>query len=885
VEEVYFWLFMPEVSERQDTMGQHKRFKIADLEQLKAEIAALNLDIPIADDVGVLSDVVPLKTCDSPNRFVVQPMEGFDATPAGTPQELSFRRYRRYAEGGAGLIWFEATSVVPEGRSNPAQFWMNEGNVDTYAELVAQTKKTGRDAMGHEPVCVLQMTHSGRYSKPTGTPDPLIAHHSEVLDPVHGLPGDYPLVTDDYLDRLQDAFVNAAGLAQAAGFDGVDVKSCHRYLVAELHASFTRDGKYGGSLENRTRMLRETLAKIGETHPGLLLTTRLNCYDAVRYPYGFAVNRDDYTVPDLSEPLTLIDWLEEIGIGLLNVSIGNPYFNPHYNRPYDFPIKGVEAPSEHPLVGVERVLQVTRQIQEANPELPIVGSAYAWVRQFMPHVASAVVQRGWATLIGQGRGSFAYPDSVKDILTTGRMDPEKCCVTCSACTQIMRDGGQTGCVVRDSELYGPKYREARRFSIDRLKEEAARCRDCDHPTCSQGCPAKIDIPAFIRAFADEDIAGAYAILKKRNTLPEMCGSICPVGVQCEAHCLENIFCENPIPIQDIQLVVSRLARLKGLTGVEVPSEQNGKRVAIVGAGPAGIACAAKLLETGHAVTIIDKSATLGGTPDATIPAERFGRAESEVEAILRPALDNGCAEVRLNTALGRDVSLSDLQNEHDAVFLSIGLTQSTSIGKADGVVGALEFLRAAKAGKVTDIPPRVAVLGAGNTAMDAGVTAVALGARDVYIVYRRSFSEMPAWKRERDAFLDAGGHVLLLTQPLGYTTEDGRLTALKCARTTLGEPDSSGRRRPIQIPDSEYSLEVDLVVEAMGQALAEGVKAAIPTEACTERGLLKVTAASFATPIPGLFAAGDIVNGGTTAVQGVVEGMAAADGIAAYLED
>jgi len=320
-----------------------------------------------------------------------------------------------------------------------------------------------------------------------------------------------------------------------------------------------------------------------------------------------------------------------------------------------------------------------------------------------------------------------------------------------------------------------------------------------------------------------------------------------------------------------------------LTGVELPETRSGKRVAIVGAGPAGIACAVKLLEAGCDVTIIEKSAALGGTPDATIPAERFGKAIAEVEAILQPALDNGRAELRLNTALGSDLSVSDLQADHDAVFLGIGLTQSTSIGEADGVMGALDFLRAAKAGKIENIPERVAVLGAGNTAMDAGVTALALGARDVYIVYRRSFKEMPAWKRERDAFLNAGGHVLLLTQPLGYETEDGRLNSLQCARTELGEPDSSGRRRPIQIPHSEYDLNVDLVVEAMGQTISDDVKAAIPSGALAERGRIQVTPGSFATPIPGVFAAGDIVNGGTTAVQGVVEGMAAADGIAAYL--
>ena len=197
-------------------------------------------------------------------------MEGFDAAPDGSPQELTFRRYRRYAAGGAGLIWFEATAILHEARSNPAQLYLHRGNVDVYRRLVEETRRAAREAFGREPILIVQLTHSGRYSKPAGVPVPLIAHHSAVLDPLHKLPADYPLVTDDYLDRLQDTYVEAARLAAEAGFDGVDIKSCHRYLLSELLASFTREGKYGGSFENRTRMLRETLTQRGRGGAGSL---------------------------------------------------------------------------------------------------------------------------------------------------------------------------------------------------------------------------------------------------------------------------------------------------------------------------------------------------------------------------------------------------------------------------------------------------------------------------------------------------------------------------------------------------------------------------------------------------------------------------------------
>ena len=441
-------------------MTEQKRFNYRSLEDLKADIATLGLGekILLEDDFSVLGQ--PLKIEGVPtiaNRFAVHPMEGFDSAPDGTPGELAFRRYLRYAHGQYGLIWFEACAVLHEARSNPSQMWINDGNWQVFADLVEKTRKASVEQNGFAPVCILQLTHSGRYSRPEGVPAPIIAHHSKFLDPIHKLPADYPLVTDDYLDRLQDTYVHAAELAEKAGFDGVDIKGCHRYLMAELQASHLREGRYGGSLENRTHLMRETMAKVRQKCPNLLVTTRLNACDMMPYPYGFAMAKDGSLTPDLEETRQYITWLREIGIKFINLSIANPYYEPHYGRPYDKPIINGAPSPEHPLVGVARILDIVAQVQAMFPGFPIIGTGYSWLRQFIPYAAVGTVKAGRAAMVGLGRSAFAYPDLPYDLFHNGAADPRKCCITCSCCTQIMRDGSHTGCVIRDAEVYRPWY--------------------------------------------------------------------------------------------------------------------------------------------------------------------------------------------------------------------------------------------------------------------------------------------------------------------------------------------------------------------------------------------------------------------------------------------
>ena len=425
--------------------------------ELQDKLAELGCSLPMSDDLAVLSEPLTFgqsKTFTLPNRFMVQPMEGFDSGPDGEPTELGFRRYERFATGGAGLIWFEATAVRAEARSNAQQFWINEKSVDRFAALEEKTRSLAKKKFGHDIVSVLQLTHSGRYSKPArGNRAPVIVQHSGVLDSVLNIPDDYPLMTDDDLDRLQDDYAAAAKLAAKCGFDGVDIKSCHGYLLNELLGAHTREGKYGGSFENRTRFLRETIDRIRNEVSSLFVTTRLNVYDAVKYPWGFGVSKEDYKRWDLTESKQLAKILYELGVPILNVTIGNPYFNPHYNRPYAKAVRGATPYNEHPLLGVARFVNVVREMQESLPALPMAGAGTAWLRHLVPKVAAGMIRQGYSQLFGFGRGAFAYPDMPDDIMSKGEMDTKKTCMACSGCTELMRSESPAGCILRDRDYY------------------------------------------------------------------------------------------------------------------------------------------------------------------------------------------------------------------------------------------------------------------------------------------------------------------------------------------------------------------------------------------------------------------------------------------------
>lgn len=416
----------------------------------------LGTGLPFEPDTEILK--TPLNICSKtvPNRLACQAMEGCDGTLDGCPDTLTDRRYERFAKGGAGLIWFEATAVMEEGRANPRQLYINENNLDSFKRLVEYIKETALKTNGYEPVIVMQATHSGRYSKPNGTPAPIIAYNNPIFEK------DSPIdksriATDEYLDRVGEALVKGAVLAEKAGFDGVDIKCCHRYLNSELLSAYNRKGKYGGSLENRTRLLRESIiGAIAACSKDFIVSSRLNVYDGFEHPYGFGVSKDGGLDFDVTEPDWLIKQLYGYGVRILNITMGNPYFNPHVNRPY---AQGGYEPPEHPLEGVARVLKGTEKLKELNKEMAIICSAVSYLGVAAPNVVAAYIKNGAFDIAGFGRTVFAYPDFANDIISNGGMDKSKICLCCSKCTEIMRKpGGTPGCVIRDNGVYLPIYK-------------------------------------------------------------------------------------------------------------------------------------------------------------------------------------------------------------------------------------------------------------------------------------------------------------------------------------------------------------------------------------------------------------------------------------------
>lgn len=434
-------------------MAPHRPFDFSSSTQLRKAAADLGWEIPFQTDISGLFTPVSLAGKLMPNRMAIHPMEGADGDSKGSPGELTLRRYERYAQGGASLIWFEATAVVPEGRSNPQQLMITQENVAAFENLVKKTREKARASFdeSHEIFCVLQLTHSGRYSKPAGKPKPQIFRDNPLLQP---MAEESEVLSDMELDYLQDRYMDAAELAFQAGFDAVDIKSCHGYLLNEILAGYNRENsRYGQSFENRTRFLTETFHKIRVKVPGIHLTSRLSGFDGIPFPYGFGFTTNSPLRVDLTEIKALIQRLNVLGCYFINVSAGNPHAKPHLGRPFDRAQAYSAMPDEHPLEGIRRLLSITAELQQAFPDIAFIGTGYSWLRQYFPQVGAAVLAHQGATFIGMGRCAFAYPDAPKDLMTKGRLDPKKVCITCSRCSERLRQGYAAGCVVRDKEIY------------------------------------------------------------------------------------------------------------------------------------------------------------------------------------------------------------------------------------------------------------------------------------------------------------------------------------------------------------------------------------------------------------------------------------------------
>ena len=429
----------------------HERFSYKSGDALLKKANELGIELPFTDDISSLFNPCLIEDFLVPNRLVVQPMEGYDSTPDGSPSELTIRRYHRYANGGSGIIWYEAVAISHDGRSNPKQLWINENNFRSYASLNDEVRKEAEKS-GIRPLLVIQLTDSGRYSKPDGKAMPRAAAANSLLDRVAPR-----ILTDDELKLIQDQYVAAAKLSAASGFDAIDIKACHGYLIIDLLAAKGRKNSiYGGEdPSSRFLFMLETYERIKAEVPGLIITSRLNISDL--YAGGFGVDENGNT--DFSEPLMLVNELKRRGMSLINLSMGSPYHNAYVTRPFDNPLPGQTVPEEHPLTGVARMIEGAAIFQKSFPEMAVIGSAYSYLRQFIPNVAAEVIRRCEASFIGLGRSSFAYPDLPADLIKNGKADPSKVCISCSGCTRLIRNLRPGGCVIRDREIYGSELKK------------------------------------------------------------------------------------------------------------------------------------------------------------------------------------------------------------------------------------------------------------------------------------------------------------------------------------------------------------------------------------------------------------------------------------------
>ena len=398
----------------------------------------------------MLNTSIHVKSVTIPNRVVLQPMEGCDCNTDGSLSPLTEAKYIRAAKSGAGLIWFEACAVCPEGRTNPRQMMLSRDNLPVFRDFLAVMRRISKTIFGFNPILILQLTHSGRQSI-----TPMIAYRHPLYEERRPVT-DENIVTDEYLDTLPALYAESAKLAVEAGFDGVDVKSCHGYLFQELLSAFHRPGRYGGSFENRSRLYMDCLAAVKAAVPErCLLTTRLSVSDMVPKPYGFGTTEEnelDFTEPDL-----LISHMVEMGLDILNVTVGNPYYNPHVNRPYR---KGGYNPPETPDVGLARFETIEKHIKDRFSTLAVVGSGLSYYRDDLMKQAERQLTEGICDLVGFGRTWLAYPDFYRDY-RAGVFYPKMTCLACSKCTELMRAGKVSGCAVYNS-YYRRLYKEIKK---------------------------------------------------------------------------------------------------------------------------------------------------------------------------------------------------------------------------------------------------------------------------------------------------------------------------------------------------------------------------------------------------------------------------------------
>src|SRR5437667_3043468 len=453
--------------------------------EFRQHVASLGIELPCEDEIvagagSPLAQPIARATVNGKhigNRWAIQPMEGWDGTTRGGATDEVRRRWQRFGESGAKLIYGgEAMAVRPDGRANPNQLIINEENKAGLAKLRETLVAAHQERFGNTEDLIVgfQLTHSGRFCKPNDKfrMEPRVAYRHPILDKKFNVTSDAQVFTDAEIEQLIECYIAATQIASDVGADFVDIKHCHGYLLHEFLSAFTRPGKYGGSFENRTRILGDIIAGIRASGNPIDIGVRLSAFDFVPfkpdpalskpgkpgpgipedfshclpYHFGFGVNQSNPVEYELTEAFQFVELCAQLGVKILNLSAGSPYYNPHIQRPAAYPPSDGYQPPEDPLVGVARQITVVRKIAqqvkalkrstvEAGPAVSVstlprfhastpilIGSAYSYLQEYLPHVAQYVVRNGWTDMIGLGRMTLAYPNILADAVEKGALE-------------------------------------------------------------------------------------------------------------------------------------------------------------------------------------------------------------------------------------------------------------------------------------------------------------------------------------------------------------------------------------------------------------------------------------------------------------------------------
>ncbi|HCK12382.1 MAG TPA: NADH:flavin oxidoreductase [Candidatus Latescibacteria bacterium] len=455
------------------------------VDEFRAHLDSLGVSLPVDDEIEKAPDSPLAQPYDHRgfkigNRWCIHPMEGWDAKTDGNPSEYTIRRWQNFGLSGAKLIWGgEAVAVQPEGRANPNQLYAADHSKAGIGKLRDELLRVHREHIGDtdDLYVGLQLTHSGRFCRPfdKAKMEPRTLYRHPILDSKFHIESDDPVLSDDEIKTLIEDYHRAASMASDLGYQFVDIKHCHGYLGHEFLSAFTRPGPYGGSFENRTRFLREIVEGVRANNPGLDIGIRLSAFDFVPfrpdpekgdgrrlgpgipepfvdllpYKYGFSTNQDNPIEPDTSDTCQFIDLLRELDITLVNLTAGSPYYNPHIQRPAYYPPSDGYQPPVDPLVDVARQIDFVAQIKARYPDVCLVGTAYSYLQEYLPHVGQRAVRDNLVDFVGLGRVVLSYPDLPQDVLTKGELVTRKICRTFSDCTTAPRNGMISGCFPLD----------------------------------------------------------------------------------------------------------------------------------------------------------------------------------------------------------------------------------------------------------------------------------------------------------------------------------------------------------------------------------------------------------------------------------------------------